>query len=106
MKVLICTMPDGSSWAVPVGIIALNRARVNAGEYGGDVAKSLALDTLPLFDKYIESISEWAENNMDWSDVKHNAKRIGDGEVEYQEGWVNGIKGIVDMDKVEWDGIG
>jgi hypothetical protein len=42
-------MPDGSEWAYSVMDIARNRAEHYADEYGGDVERSLAEDTLPLF---------------------------------------------------------
>ena len=91
-KRLIVTMPDGSKWAVPVEIIALSRAKYYAGEYGGDVEKSLAEDTIPLFEDDDYQVHDWAAGNMDWKDVEHVAVKLEAeaGTIDYQEGWING----------------
>ncbi len=39
---LIVTMPCGERWAVPVRVIAENRAAFYADEFDGDAAKSLS----------------------------------------------------------------
>ena len=93
---LIVTMPDGSRWGVPVMVIARDRAKNYADEFGGDIEKSLAEDTLPLFEDDFE-ITDWAANNMNWSDVKDQAVRMAESEPDpdYQEGWVNGDKELV-----------
>lgn len=91
-KHMMIDMPDGLTYGVSVEVIARNRAEYYAHkEYGGDIAKSLRDDTLPLFeDEY--QIRDWAANNMNWSDVKHDAvvlkKKV--DECEFQEQWVNG----------------
>lgn len=91
-KHMLIDMPDGLTYGIPVEIIARNRAEYYAHkEHGGDVAKSLRDDTLPLFkDEY--QIRDWAANNMNWSDVKHNTitlkKKV--DEDEFQDCWVNG----------------
>jgi hypothetical protein len=88
-------MPDGSIWAVPVSVIALNRAEYYKYEFDGDVIRSLAEDTMPLFDDDDSSIEEWAANNMNWDDVKSVAVMVSYGECDFQEGWCNGNKYIV-----------
>lgn len=88
-------MPDGSIWAVPVDVIARNRAEYYKGEFDGDVIRSLAEDTMPLFNDDDYSIEDWAANNMNWDDVKSVAVMVSAGECDYQEGWVNGDKNIV-----------
>lgn len=93
-KELHITMPDGSVWAVPVQLIATNRAEYYAREFGGDFNRSLAEDTLPLFRSDDFEIEDWAANNMNWSDVQHAAKCISQGDVDFQEGWVNGDKEV------------
>lgn len=94
---LIVTMPDGSRWGVPVDIIARDRAKNLADEFGGDVERSLAEDTIPLFTRFENTIIDWAANNMNWDDVKAHAARMAHSEPEpdYQEGWVNGDKQLV-----------
>lgn len=96
-KRLRIEMPDGSHWAVPVMLIAFNRAAAYESEFGGDSVRSLEEDTKPLFEGSEYEIIDWAANNMDWSDVADAAKQIATPapEVDYQEGWVNGDKAII-----------
>lgn len=89
-KKYVTTMPDGSKWAVPVSIIAADRAKYYAHEFGGDIDKSLKEDTGPLFDADEFEIEDWAQNNMDWDDVKTSAVRVEDSACDYQDGWTNG----------------
>lgn len=93
-KELHITMPDSSVWAVPVQLIATNRAEYYAKEFGGDIQRSLAEDTLPLFRAADYEIKDWAANNMNWSDVQHAARCVTTGDVDYDEGWVNGDKNV------------
>lgn len=101
MNILQIDMPNGSKWGVPVDVIARNRAEHYAHEYGGDIEKSLIEDTMPLFEKHKYEIEEWAENNMNWSDVKDCAKLLVPAilhevvECNYQDGWINGDKKII-----------
>ncbi len=96
-KHLFIAMPDESVWAVPVEVIARNRATYYAREFGGDVEASLAKDTLPRFNDDPFEIEGWAENNMNWSEVVEHARLINEGETDYQEGWVNGDKEVADL---------
>lgn len=97
-KALDVTMSDGSRWRVPVDVIAHNRAEHYAHEYGGDVDRSLNEDTIPLFESDDYEIQDWAANNMNWEDVSAHAVQIAEpGAVDYQEGWVNGDKRIVEV---------
>jgi hypothetical protein len=59
VKELHIKMPDSSVWAVPVQLIATNRAEYYAKEFGGDIQRSLAEDTLPLFRTDDFEIEEW-----------------------------------------------
>ncbi len=98
-KTMQVTMPDESVWSVPVDIIAVSRADYYAHEFGDDIERSLREDTLPLFKESPSEITDWAEINMDWKDIAHLANEIqsADTAVDYQEGWVNGNKDIVDI---------
>lgn len=92
-KHFVVSMPDGFDYAVPIEVIARNRAEYYADkDYSGDVAKSLIDDTLPLFSSDEKEIRDWASNNMDWTDVRDHSrqllKRIPAD--EFQEAWVNG----------------
>jgi len=88
-------MPDGSIWAVPVDIIARNRAECYKDEFDDDIEKSLAEDTLPLFEQDDYAIEDWAANNMNWEDVQSVAVLVRQSECDYQKGWLNGDKTIV-----------
>lgn len=95
----VVAMPDGSRWAVPLMVIATDRAKHYAQEFDGDLERSLAEDTLPLFDADPYQAHDWAANNMNWSDVKGEAriyepaKPLGDD--DFAEGWVNGEYQVV-----------
>ena len=96
-KALRVTMPDGSKFDIPVMVIARDRANHYVAEFDGSVVKSLEEDTLPLFESDNYEIEDWAANNMDWDQVRVYARKVEDPEgVDYQEGWVNGEKEIVD----------
>lgn len=61
------------------------------------VEASLAKDTLPRFNDDPFEIEDWAENNINWSEVVEHARLINEGETDYQEGWVNGDKELADL---------
>ena len=90
-RCLVITMPDGD-WAVPVSIIANDRAEYYAPDYGDDVARSLAEDTGPLFASDDEAIREWASNDMNWSDVEPHAREVSwtSSSLDREHFWVNG----------------
>ncbi len=88
----IITMPDNTRWSVPIAVIARSRAEFYKEEFGNDLMRSLLEDTLPLFEDDEYDIANWAKNNMDWDDVKEEARQIESitVPVDYQEGWMNG----------------
>lgn len=96
-KHLQIEMPDGSKWAVPVHVIAMNRAAYYAKNDGVSIEASLNNDTLPLFEADEFEIEDWAANNMNWEDVEHLAVCIGKGGSDYQDGWCNGEKKIIEL---------
>lgn len=91
-RTYVVKMDDGSRWAVPVAVIASNRASYYAREFGGDVRRSLVEDTLPLFDGDFFEVHDWASGNMDWADVRDFATRAeqDDVDIDFEEGWMNG----------------
>lgn len=92
-KFLRVTMPDGSQWDVPARLIADSRARYYAAN-DPDTTYQEEYD-YTINDAY--EIEDWAANNMNWSDVAEHAVKAEDPEdVDYQEGWVNGDKRIVE----------
>ena len=95
-KYLTVEMPDGSIWGVPVEMIAKNRAAHYASEFGGDVERSLAEDTLPLFEDDYE-IQDWAVNNMHWSSFDGHHVKLRDAlPPDFLRVWMNGEKGFAD----------
>lgn len=42
MKMIVLTMPDGSQYGVPVDVVARDRAKSYADEFGGNIERSLA----------------------------------------------------------------
>jgi hypothetical protein len=107
-KFLVVAMPDGSRWAVPVKVIAESRAREYAKQDEVEFARSYAEDTIPLFEESPYDIGDWASNNINWEDVKKHAVKIGSHPMtdrDFQEGWVNGGKEILDSIPEEANGV-
>lgn len=101
-KYLRIEMPDGSEWDVPALTIAEHRARyfaaldVESGD-ADDFDTAFAEEVKhALSDDY--EIGDWAANNMNWVDVASIAVQVAapPTDVDYQEGWVNGEKRIVE----------
>lgn len=92
-KYLRVTMPDGSRWDVPALLIAQHRAKAiieTDTETNFDEEVKFALE-----DEY--EIQDWAANNMNWKSVVLHAQIVNeDIIVDYQEGWVNGDKEIIE----------
>ena len=98
MRMMTVQMPDGSKWGVPVAMIAKDRAAHYAGEFDGDVERSLNEDTLPLFAADDYNISDWAKNNMNWSDFDgHQVKVAEVPPPDFQDAWMYGETAIVDV---------
>ena len=93
-KYLRVTMPDNSKWDVPARLIAHDRAKYYAekGESYQEEYDYVINDDSELID--------WAAGNMNWSDVKDMAMKIElpEPKVDYQEGWVNGEKEIIEVE--------
>lgn len=90
MKFLHIIMPDHSVWKVDIEFIADNRADYYS-EFKGEDYDTIYKETIE--DSNI--LIEWTENGMEWSDVSRVAIKIRDGKVDYEEGWSNGYKRIV-----------
>ncbi len=94
-KYMTIEMPDGSKWGVPVEMIARSRAKHYAHEFNGDIERSLAFDTIPLFESDSDEISDWAVNNMNWSDFDgYQAKLAESPPIDFDEVWLSGTKGF------------
>ncbi len=102
-KYLRVTMPDGKRWDVPVCLIAESRADYYASQEGDKVSeaykKVFSKEFLEVIDDAFELI-DWAANNMNWEDVAKDAilaQQEVQEEIDYQEGWVNGYKEVVEV---------
>jgi len=97
-KMLTCVMADGSKWGVPVEMIARDRATHYASEFGGDVERSLAEDTLPLFEEDDYEIADWAVNNMNWSDFDGHQVKLEDAITpDFASDWLHGAREVEDV---------
>lgn len=97
-KYMTVTVKDGSKWAVPVELIARNRAENYASEFGGDIELSLVEDTIPLFESDDYEIEDWATNNMDWKFFDVNKIKIEPAPPpDFQDAWINGDKGFIEI---------
>lgn len=93
-KMLRITMPDGSVWDVPAMLIAANRTNYYAEKDGFKPGSKEYVEEFD-FSMTKSELIDWSANNMNWSDVSASAKMVKNGEVDYQEGWVNGDKEVV-----------
>lgn len=95
-KYMTVEMPDGSKWGVPIDMIAIDRAKYYASEFGGDIKRSMLEDTIPLFESDEYAIQDWAVGNMDWSDFDGHQVKLSDAPApDFQEAWLSGAKGYV-----------
>ena len=93
MKVLRIAMPNGTKWDVPASVIAENKARWYAEDKGSNYQDKYD-DTIVSEDKIID----WATNNMNWEDVERVATKVEVPiTVDYQDGWVNGEKKVLQV---------
>lgn len=85
------TMHDGSVWNVPVELIIDDRTETRGCERE---------ETEEFFKQCPEDLIDWAENNMNWSDVVASSYLIKRSNgPDYQNSWVNGDKKIVEEPK-------
>ncbi len=106
-KMIRVTMGDGTRWDVPLTIVAesfatywANKAYPPATSLRRKWDDSFAQE----FDWAMssggrETALDWAANNMDWNDVAKHAVRVNPSRpADYQEGWVNGEKEVVEVE--------
>jgi hypothetical protein len=96
-KKYVVEMPDGSKWSVPVRVIAESHAEYYYEKRAYKSMEESLKATEVLFEDDYE-IQDWAQNNMDWADVKHEAWQVEppDEEVDWDDGWSNGEVEIID----------
>lgn len=83
MKVLVLTALDGSKWNVPVAVVE----KSFYAHYGED-------EGYPGDDE----ITDWAQNNMNWADVKSHATKVkGADPLNMDDSWANGDMEVIDL---------
>ena len=97
MPELHITMPDGSVWSVNADIIARDRATYYSEQEDDPSQRTVVWNeeyNITMTDDY--SLTDWASNNMNWSDVSQFARQISPArDVDFQEGWMNGERKVV-----------
>lgn len=95
MRDLIVEFPNGEKWKIPVRCIVNHRALTYSGDEMDDSYDRMIEDTLALFMDDFE-IKDWAENNMNWSDVSECAEMVSNPRKDYHENeWVEAEKAVV-----------
>lgn len=91
-KYIHIDMPDNFTYAIPVMVIAEHKA-FKVTKYNGDLNfyQAMTTEVLPEFESDEYAIKDWAQNDMNWADVKKYAVRLEKKqEIDYQDAWVNG----------------
>jgi hypothetical protein len=101
VKYLRVRMEDNSLWDIPASIIAEDRATYYAKHDIREPDNILTYDEIfkAEFGYTLEDgdeIIDWAVNNMNWSDVEKYAVKVRTVDVDYQEGWMNGEKEVIE----------
>lgn len=85
-KVIQIKFENGEIYQIPAHIIADHRSKYYA-KTDKDTTYKEEYDYV-MEDE--EELIDWAQNNMNWVDVKEHAKQIKNEEdFDYQSGWVN-----------------
>lgn len=98
MEYIKVKMPDGF-WVVPVDIIADNRAKYFAERDSDTTYEEEFNYTMSSHDE----ISDWAKDNMNWSDVQKFARKL-DSKIltkdDFEESWMNNDFEFVDEEDI------
>lgn len=97
-KYMFIEMPDRSVWRIHTYLIADNRNAYYDSR--GEDPQQVRAETAALFEDPRE-IADWAENNMDWDEIKSQAEIVKKGEIDYQAGWCEGDKTFADSEEME-----
>lgn len=107
-RIIIVEMPDGSRWGVPARLVAEDRSAYYAAKdtknapVDSEEYKSVFAAEYEYIMQDNDEMRDWARNNMNWSDVSAHARKLGDAECDYDEGWANGKMIVMDA---EWPSI-
>ena len=99
-KGIYITMKDNSVWRVPAHVVASDRARYYAEREGADEFSGEYDFAMGADGEY--ELECWARGQMNWEDVVSHAVLVQDAppltDSDFQEGWVNGKKEIINDD--------
>ncbi|MED1851861.1 hypothetical protein P4V33_09380 [Brevibacillus borstelensis] len=96
-KFLRVEMSDGSTYDVPLEVIARSRANYFSKQEADQESMNAVYHAeLEYTMNDHEEAIDWATNNMNWDDVRNYAVKLEEPKViDLQNGWVNGQKQIV-----------
>lgn len=92
-------MTNGDIYGIPAQVIAENYAKYFKGN-NEEIYQEQYDCMMEMFDRKEYAFEDWARDEMDWDDVKHCAVLLKRGEVkvDFQEGWMNGKHGFLEVD--------
>ena len=99
-------MPDESVWEIPGEVVAKDCAayyaeRESGGKPGDEEYDATYNEMMShlLTGEGASELVDWAENNMDWKDVRENARMVETPPPpDYEEGWLDAVVSAVDHD--------
>ena len=102
-KFLVVTFSDNSRWKIPAEFIAKDRAAYYAkldSERDGDDYDEVYRIELDFALSYEFELTDWASNNMNWSDVLPVASRLPDRESDHDYGkeWTNAEMKVMELE--------
>lgn len=92
-------MTNGDIYGIPAQVIAENYAEFFKGKNERIFQEQFDF-MMDMFDRKEDAFEDWAQNEMNWDDVKHCAVLLKRGEVkvDFQNCWVNGKHGFLEVD--------
>lgn len=92
-------MTNGDIYGIPAQVIAEDYAKYYKGKYDEDYRGNYDR-MMRWFDAKSYDFEHWAQNQMNWDDVRHEAVLLKRGKVnvDFQECWVNGKHGFLEVD--------
>jgi len=89
-RMIVVDFSNGDSYSIPATFVANKIAEYYCGKE--DVVYNEEFERAYL-DDY--SLTDWLSNNMNWSDVEHVSKRLGQKVCKHEEEWPNAKKTVI-----------
>ncbi|WP_458406671.1 hypothetical protein [Anaerotignum sp.] len=92
-------MTNGDIYGIPAQVIAENYAKYFKGK-NEKIYQEQYDCMMEMFDRKEYAFEDWARNEMNWDDVKDKAVllRRCEVKVDFQECWINGDHGFLEVD--------